>query len=247
MTTLIQSTEQGVLSLTLNRADKRNAFDRELYSALTSALHEADANPDVRVIRLGAEGDCFSAGNDIADFLAEPEQGRRTDPPLYLLQAMRACCKPIVAEVNGKAVGIGATLLLHCDLVYASEGSALMFPFVALGLCPEGGSSQLIPQLAGHVKAFEWLVLGQPCSASDAAQCGLINAVLPVEQLSEQVSKAVAKLAALDPDAVQQSRRRLQQASGERLDALMQAEMDLFEQLLQGDAAQKALNAFVNR
>ncbi len=247
MTTLIQSIEQGVLSLTLNRADKRNAFDRELYAALTEALQAADENPEVRVIRLRAEGDCFSAGNDIADFLVEPEQGRRTDPPLQLLQAMRACRKPIVAEVNGKAVGIGATLLLHCDLVYASEGSALMFPFVALGLCPEGGSTQLIPQLAGHVKAFEWLVLGQPCSASDAAQCGLVNAVLPVEQLSEQVSKAVARLAALDPEAVQQSRRRLQQASGEQLDALMQAEMDLFEQLLEGEAAQQALNAFVNR
>lgn len=247
MTTLLQSIERGVLSLTLNRADKRNAFDRELYAALTVALQAADANPDVRVIRLGAEGSCFSAGNDIADFLAEPEQGRRTDPPLRLLQALRACSKPLVAEVNGKAVGIGATLLLHCDLVYAGEGAALVFPFVALGLSPEGGSTRLLPRLAGHVKAFEWLVLGQPCVAQDAAQCGLINAVLPAEQLSAQVDKVVSRLAALDSQAVQQSRRRLQQASGEHLDALMKAEMDLFEQLLQGDAAQQALDAFVNR
>ncbi len=247
MSTLLQSLEGGVLHLTLNRADKRNAFDRELYAALTQAVWAADENPDVRVIRLDAQGACFSAGNDIADFLAEPEQGRRTDPPLQLLRALRACRKPLVAEVNGKAVGIGATLLLHCDLVYASEDSALVFPFVALGLCPEGGSTQLIPQLAGHAKAFEWLVLGQPCTAQDAAQCGLINAVLPAEQLTEQVDRTVRKLAALDPDAVQQSRRRLQQASGEQLDALMKAEMDLFEHLLQGEAAQKALNAFVNR
>lgn len=247
MSTLLQTLEEGVLSLRLNRADKRNAFDRELYAALTECLHAADLNADVRVIRLSAEGECFSAGNDIADFLVEPEQGRRTDPPLYLLRALRACRKPIVAEVRGKAVGIGATLLLHCDLVYASEGSALVFPFVALGLSPEGGSTQLLPQLAGHVKAFEWLVLGQPCSAADAAQCGLINAVLSEEQLSEQVGKAVRKLAKLDPEAVQQSRRRLQQASGEHLDALMKAEMDLFEELLQREAAQLALNAFVSR
>ena len=247
MSTLLQSLEDGVLSLRLNRADKRNAFDRELYSDLTECLNAADLNPEVRVIRLSAEGGCFSAGNDIADFLAEPEQGRRTDPPLYLLRALRACRKPIVAEVRGKAVGIGATLLLHCDLVYASEGSALMFPFVALGLCPEGSSTQLLPQLAGHVKAFEWLVLGQPCAAEDAAQCGLINAVLPADQLSQQVDKAVRKLARLDPEAVQQSRRRLQRASGDQLDALMKAEMDLFEELLQQEAAQQALHAFVNK
>ncbi|SIP98759.1 enoyl-CoA hydratase-related protein [Marinobacterium stanieri] len=247
MSTLLQSLEDGVLNLRLNRADKRNAFDRELYSDLTECLNAADLNAEVRVIRLSAEGGCFSAGNDIADFLAEPEQGRRTDPPLYLLRALRACRKPIVAEVRGKAVGIGATLLLHCDLVYASEGSALMFPFVALGLCPEGGSTQLLPQLAGHVKAFEWLVLGQPCAAEDAAQCGLINAVLPADQLSQQVDKAVRKLASLDPEAVQQSRRRLQRASGDQLDALMKAEMDLFEELLQQEAAQQALHAFVNK
>ncbi len=246
MSTLVQTLDAGVLQLTLNRADKRNAFDRELYAALTDAIQAGDADPEVRVIRLAAEGGCFSAGNDIADFLAEPEQ-RRTDPPLKLLQAMRACRKPIVAQVHGKAVGIGATLLLHCDLVYASEESALVFPFVALGLCPEGGSTQLIPQLAGHVKAFEWLVLGQPCSAQEAAQCGLVNAVLPVDQLEAQVSKNVTRLAALDPQAVQQSRRRLQLAVGEQLDALMQAEMDLFESLLEGEAAQRALKAFVSR
>ena len=246
MTTLDQTLDGGVLTLRLNRPDKRNAFDRELYAALTSALQEADQNVAVRVIRLGAVGDCFSAGNDIADFLAEPEQGRRTDPPLQLLRALRACRKPVVAEVVGKAVGIGATLLLHCDLVYASEHSALIFPFVALGLCPEGGSTRLIPQLAGRAKAFEWLVLGEPCLASEAAQAGLINAVMPLNDLSEKVDAVVRKLAALDPDAVQQSSLRLQD-SGDWLDTIMQAEMDLFEQLLQGAAAQQALNAFVSR
>ncbi|MET4000840.1 enoyl-CoA hydratase-related protein [Marinobacterium sp. MBR-109] len=247
MTTLLQTLDERVLQLTLNRADKRNAFDRELYAALTEAIQAGDIDPEVRVIRLMAEGGCFSAGNDIADFLAEPEQGRRTDPPLKLLQTLRACRKPIVAQVHGKAVGIGATLLLHCDLVYASDESALVFPFVALGLCPEGGSTQLIPQLAGHVKAFEWLVLGQSCSAREAAQCGLINAVLPVEQLEAQVTNVVTRLAALDPQAVQNSRRRLQLAAGKQLDVLMQAEMDLFESLLEGEAAQQALNAFVSR
>ena len=247
MNTLLQTREAGVLQLTLNRADKRNAFDRELYTALTRAIQAGDDDPEVRVIRLAAEGGCFSAGNDIADFLAEPEQGRRTDPPLKLLQTMRACRKPIVAQVHGKAVGIGATLLLHCDLVYASDESALVFPFVSLGLCPEGGSTQLIPHMAGHVKAFEWLVLGQPCSAQEAAQCGLVNAVWPVDQLSDQVDRAVTRLAALDPQAVQQSRRRLQLAAGKQLDVLMQAEMDLFESLLEGEAAQRALNAFVSR
>lgn len=247
MTTLLQAQDAGVLTLRLNRPDKRNAFDSELYMALASALLAANDNPEVRVIRLTAEGDCFSAGNDIADFIAGPEQGARTDPPVQLLRALRACRKPLVAEVDGKAVGIGATLLLHCDLVYASERAALIFPFVALGLCPEGGSSQLIPALAGHVKAFEWLVLGEPCMAQDALQVGLINAVLPQDQLSDQVNKAVRKLASLDATAVQESRRLLKLAAGDQLDALMQVEIDLFEQLLDGEAAKQALNAFVNR
>lgn len=244
---LAKQYEAGVLSLCLNRPGKRNAFDRELYAALTSAIALADSDPAVRVVLLSGAGDCFSAGNDIVDFLAEPAQGRRTDPPLALLRAMRACRKPIIAQVAGKAVGIGATLLLHCDLVYASDRAALVFPFVALGLSPEGGSSLLLPRLAGHIKAFEWLVLGAPCRAEDAAQVGLVNAVVPADRLAEICLSAARRLAALDPEAVQRSRAQLQRASGPQLDALMQAEMDQFEQLLERDAAQQALQAFVRR
>jgi enoyl-CoA hydratase/carnithine racemase len=245
--TLIRQLEDGVLRLCLNRPDKRNAFDRELYTALTTAIEQADADPAVRVVVLSGTGECFSAGNDIADFLAQPEQGRRTDPPLRLLGAIRGCAKPVIAQVAGKAVGIGATLLLHCDLVYASESAALVFPFVALGLSPEGGSTQLLPQLAGHVKAFEWLVLGEPCRAAEAAQVGLFNAVVPAETLADICHKAARKLAALDPEAVRRSRRQLQHTAGPQLDALMRAEMDMFEQLLERDAAQSALQAFVRR
>ncbi|MBP0047436.1 enoyl-CoA hydratase/isomerase family protein [Marinobacterium sp. AK62] len=247
MSILEQTQDHGVLTLTLNRAQKRNAFDRTLYAELTAAVQAADQSAEVRVVHLRATGDCFSAGNDIADFLAEPESGRRTDPPLKLLRALRASRKPLVAEVDGKAVGIGATLLLHCDLVYASERAALIFPFVALGLCPEGGSTQLLPQMAGHVKAFEWLVLGEPCSAQEAVEVGLVNRVLPLAELAAEAARAVKRLAQLDAEAVQQSRRCLQRASGEQLDAIMQAEMDLFEQLLEREPAQQALNAFVNR
>ncbi|MCP8690437.1 enoyl-CoA hydratase-related protein [Marinobacterium sedimentorum] len=239
--------EAGVLSLCLNRPEKRNAFDRELYAALIEALERADRDAEVRVLLLSATGDCFSAGNDIVDFLAEPAQGRRTDPPLALLRAMRSCRKPIIAQVDGKAVGIGATLLLHCDLVYASDRAALVFPFVALGLSPEGGSTQLLPQLAGHIKAFEWLVLGEPCRAEAAAQAGLVNAVVPAHRLDETCLNAAKRLAALDPEAVQRSRAQLQRASGLELDTLMQAEMDQFEQLLEREAAQQALQAFVRR
>lgn len=245
--TLVRGLDDGVLRLCLNRPEKRNAFDRELYGALTDAIEWADSDPAVRVVLLSGEGECFSAGNDIADFLAEPEQGRRTDPPLTLLRAMRTCRKPIIAQVAGKAVGIGATLLLHCDLAYASERAALVFPFVALGLSPEGGSTQLLPQLAGHLKAFEWLVLGEPCRAEEAAQAGLVNAVVSADRLDETCLNAARRLAALDPEAVQCSRAQLQRASGSQLDALMQAEMDQFEQLLEREAAQQALQAFVRR
>ncbi|UTW12253.1 enoyl-CoA hydratase-related protein [Marinobacterium rhizophilum] len=244
---LVKQCEAGVLRLCLNRPEKRNAFDRELYAALTSAIAQADSDPAVRVVLLSGAGNCFSAGNDIVDFLDEPAHGRRTDPPLALLRAMRSCRKPIIAQVAGKAVGIGATLLLHCDLVYASERSTLVFPFVALGLSPEGGSSQLLPRLAGHIKAFEWLVLGEPCQAEDAVQVGMVNAVVPADRLNETCLSAARRLAALDPEAVQRSRAQLQRASGPQLDALMQAEMDQFEQLLEREAAQKALQAFVRR
>ncbi len=244
---LTEQLEAGVLTLCLNRPEKRNAFDRKLYAALTAAIERADANPAVRVVLLSGAGECFSAGNDIADFLAQPEQERRTDPPLRLLGAMRRCAKPIIAQVAGKAVGIGATLLLHCDLVYACESAVLVFPFVTLGLSPEGASTQLLPQLAGHAKAFEWLVLGEPCRATEAVQVGLFNAVVTAHALADTCNRAASKLAALDPEAVQRSRRQLQRAAGPQLDSLMRAEMDVFEELLERDAAQSALQAFVRR
>lgn len=244
---LLQELDAGVLYLTLNRAEKRNAFDRALYAALTEAIQQGDANPDVRVICITANGKCFSAGNDIADFLLEPEQGRRTDPPLKLLRALRNCRTPIVAQVHGKAVGIGATLLLHCDLVFASDVSDLVFPFVSLGLCPEGGSTEIVPKLAGHSKAFEWLVLGNSCSAKEAAEFGLINAVLPFEDLTNQVNQVLRRLAVLDPQSVQESKRLLKATADVQLDKVMQTEMDLFESLLEGEVAQQKLNAFIRR
>ena len=163
----------GVLKLVLNRPEKKNAFTNAMYRELTHILSDADQNPEVKVILISGAGNAFSAGNDIADFMTSPIT-HEDAPPINLLEKLAGLTKPLIAAVDGVAVGIGATLLFHCDLVYAQKDARFIFPFVSLGLVPEGAISLLLPRLVGHQRASEILLFGEPISAEDAKHIGFV-------------------------------------------------------------------------
>ncbi|HYO74607.1 MAG TPA: enoyl-CoA hydratase-related protein, partial [Archangium sp.] len=193
--TLLTHLEAGVLSLTFNRPQKKNAFSGEMYEAAARALVEADSNDAVRVVVLTGSGGAFTAGNDLKDFLERPPSGE--DSPVFrFLRALAHHSRPVVAAVDGVAVGIGTTLLLHCDYVVASERAVFSVPFVNLGLSPEGASSVLLPRVAGMALASELLMFGEPFDAPTALRAGLVNQVVPEASLAEVAQKRAAALAA---------------------------------------------------
>ena len=175
---ILSSIDQGVQILHIRRPEKKNALTRAMYHTLAEALRRADTDPAVRAILLRGEPECFTSGNDVNDFLKEDEHTTER-PAVQFLKAIAHVRKPLVAAVNGLAVGIGTTLLLHCDLVYAAEDAWLQLPFTRLGLCPEAASSLLVPQLMGHQRAAELLLRGERLSAGKAWEYGLVNEVLP--------------------------------------------------------------------
>src|SRR5262245_19803471 len=190
----------GVLTLTLNRPAKKNALTREMYQALADAMTAAESSPAVRVILVQAEGDMFTAGNDLADFAAanagdpDAEASRARGNPL--LVALANAKLPIVAAVNGRAVGIGTTMLLHCDLVFVSDDALLTTPFVNLALVPEAASTLLLPARIGYARAFAMFVLGEPVTAEQAVAWGIANAACPRGELRARALAAAAAIAA---------------------------------------------------
>jgi enoyl-CoA hydratase/carnithine racemase len=192
----IRTNVQGkIMDIEIHRPEKKNALTRDMYLALVNSLEKADKDESIHVIVLRGSGDCFSAGNDLNDFL-NPDPSNQLQPGRRFLEAISTVAKPIVAAVNGPAVGVGTTMLLHCDLVYAGMQATFQVPFVNLGLCPEGGSSLLLPRAIGFHRASEMLLLGEPISANMAWEFGLINNVYPNEQLHEKVFEQARKLAA---------------------------------------------------
>src|ERR1017187_10291408 len=184
-----------VLRITLNRPEKKNALSNAMYAALADAVEQAEANVDVRVMLLHGNGDSFTAGNDLEDFVANPWKGQTVPPALRFIAAVVGAKKPIIAAVHGMAVGIGVTILLHCDLVYAADNARLVMPFVNLGIVPEAGSTVLLPALVGPQVAAELLMLGGPISAQRAYELGMVNAVVAPEALLATALEAAQKLA----------------------------------------------------
>ena len=175
---ILVHTENGVMTLTLNRVDKKNSITSLMYAAMADALESANHEPAVRAVVIQGHESIFSAGNDIGDFLTKPPAAQ--DSPVFrFMRGISSFPKPLVAAVCGPAVGIGTTLLLHCDLVYAGDNAAFSLPFVNLGLCPEVASSFLVPQLMGYPRAAEALLLGEPFTAETALEIGLINRIVP--------------------------------------------------------------------
>ena len=176
------ATINGVATIEIARPEKKNALTQAMYQAMADALTAAQADPAVRAVLITGQPGIFTSGNDLEDFMQRPPQG--PDSPVFrFMRALLECDKPVVAAVTGAAIGIGTTLLLHCDFVYVSDEARLAMPFVGLGLVPEFASSLVVPQRMGHVKAAEKLLLGDPFTGPEAVECGIANAVLPATEV----------------------------------------------------------------
>jgi len=244
--TLLTSLEAGVLSLTFNRPQKKNAFTGEMYDTAARALVEADTNDAVRVVVLTGAAGAFTAGNDLKDFLEHPPTGE--DSPVFrFLRALAHHSRPLVAGVDGVAVGIGTTLLLHCDYVAASERAVFSMPFVNLGLSPEAASSVLLPRVAGLALASELLMFGEPFDAATALRAGIVNQVVPEASLAEVVQKRAAALAAKPVESLRLTKRLLRESLRATVDDALSREGALFVQRLGSAEAREAFSAFLSK
>jgi enoyl-CoA hydratase/carnithine racemase len=239
--------EGGLLTLRLNRPDKMNALTRAMYSQMAEVLDAANEDRAVRAVLITGGAECFTSGNDVADFLQAPPTGM--DSPVFqFMRALFDFSKPVVAAVAGPAVGIGTTLLLHCDLVYVSRDAKLRTPFVNLGLCPEFGSSLLLPRLLGQAKAAEVLLLGEAFTGAQAAEWGIASDAL--EDGPSTVAKAremALRFLELAPSAVADSKRLMRAPGREELRKVIEEEGALFGQRLRSPEAIEALSAFMQR
>ncbi|AYC34120.1 enoyl-CoA hydratase [Pseudomonas cavernae] len=239
--------DEGILTLRLDRLDKKNALTRAMYSRMAEVLEAAQDDRGVRVVLIEGSAQCFTSGNDLGDFLQAPPTG--LDSPVFrFMRALFEFKNPVVAAVAGPAVGIGTTLLLHCDLVYVSRDARLKMPFVNLGLCPEYGSSLILPRLLGQAKAAQLLLLGEEFSGEQAAAWGIANAAL--EDGAATLAKAremARRFLGLAPSAVEDSKRLMKAPGREELRQVIVAEGELFNQRLRSPEAIEAMSAFMQR
>lgn len=243
---ILTDIKDRVMTIRLNRADKKNALTQDMYVAMGAAVEEAAANPEVRVVLFTGTGNSFCAGNDLQDFLKlDHNTPKHENPVLRFMHALAALPKPVVAAVNGPAVGIGATMLLHCDLVYAGTGARLQFPFVNIGICAEFASTYLLPRMIGHVKAAEMLLLGEAFTAAVAEACGLVNAVLPEDELEAHAASRALKLAAQPPNALRVTKMLMKRWSDGRVQEAIPLEADHFIPMLRQPEAMEAMTAFI--
>ena len=235
----------GVLHLALDRPEKKNAITRAMYAGLADALTDAAGDADVRAAVLSGRGGVFTAGNDLGDFMQEPPTG--PDSPVFrFLSAAVSFPKPLLAAVEGPAVGIGTTILLHCDLAYAGTDAVFRMPFVDLGLVPEAASSLLLPRLAGPARAAELLLFGEPFTAETAYEVGLVNAVVPNDVVGHALERAAA-LARKPPAAVRQTKALLRRATANAVGETLSHEGRLFVERLGSPEAQEAFTAFFEK
>lgn len=235
----------GIQLIRINRADKKNALTQDMYAVLADSLNNAEENSDIRVTVITGVADSFTSGNDLKDFLQNPAQGEDR-PVVRFLFALANIRKPLIAAVNGLAVGVGTTMLLHCDLVYASTEAKLSLPFVNLALVPEAASSLLLPKMLGHQRASELLLLGDNFGPEKAKEFGIVNDVVAPEKLEETALEAAAKLAAKAPEALRLSKALLKNDSEEVLKQ-MRAELEIFSSRLTSDEAREAMTAFMEK
>ena len=239
----------GILTLTLKRPDKKNALTNEMYGALADAIEGAENDTAVRVILIRGEGDSFTAGNDLEDFLKDGTSNTgtpRASNAVKFLYSLVHNEKPIVAAVDGIAIGIGTTMLFHCDYVLASNKASFSTPFIHLGLVPEGASSLLAPRAMGHQRAFAMLVMGRTLNAEDARAAGFVNAVVEPDHLEAEARKVAREICALPAEAVAISRKLLKPPS-EELTRRIDQESHLFGERMRSAEAVAAFKAFLSR
>ena len=238
----------GVLRVEIRRPEKKNALTGPMYAVLADAFEAAERDPGVRVVLIHGQPGLFTAGNDLGDFLQNPPLSDDPPPPVFrFLEAFRTLSKPFVAAVSGPAVGVGTTMLLHCDLVYAGESARFQLPFVNLGLCPEAASSLLLPALAGHARAAEMLLLGEPFDAAKALEVGLINAILPDATVLEHAMAQARKLATQPAASVRLTKLLMKRAQAALVEQTMREEGRHFKVRLVSPESKEAFSAFFEK
>ena len=246
MSDILIHTEAGVTTITFNRLDKKNSITSAMYASMADALQQATSDAAVRVVVFQGHETIFSAGNDIGDFLNAPPSG--VDSPVFrFLHHMATFPKPLLAAVCGPAVGVGTTMLFHCDLVYAGDNAAFSMPFVNLGLCPEAGSSLLVPQMFGYHRAAEALLLGEPFMAEAALEVGLVNRVVPPSEATNLAQAQARKLAAKPITALIETKRLMRKGQVAQVLSQMSEEGESFRRMLAEPAAKEAFTAFMER
>jgi len=246
MSGITRDLSDGVMTLTFDRRDRKNSITAAMYADLADALAEASTRDAVRVVVLQGHETVFSAGNDIADFLNTPPSGAAS--PVYgFLFGIASFPKPLIAAVCGPAVGIGTTLLLHCDLVYAGDNAVFSLPFVDLGLCPEAAASLLLPQLLGYHRAAEALLLGEPIRADAALAAGLVNRIVPPQDANPLAQAQARKLAAKPIRSLIETKRLMKQGQAQQVARQMTEEGASFERMLREPAAREAFTAFMEK
>jgi enoyl-CoA hydratase/carnithine racemase len=246
MSHVIVETQDRVTRIELNRPEKKNALSPQMYAAMAKALTEADADAQVRAVLIHGQSSCFTSGNDVKDFLELPRTPGDS-PAAGFLRAVSTAKKPLVAAVGGPAVGIGTTMLLHCDLVYAAPNARLQMPFVPLGLLPEAASSLLLPAMAGYRRAAEMLLLGSPFTAEKALAAGIVTEIVPEGELLERGREAALALAALPPASVRMTKELMKRGLAQAVQERMTEELGLFGERLRSPEAKEALGAFMEK
>jgi len=235
-----------VATVEIDRPQKKNAITGEMYLALAQAVRDANADPAVRSVLITGQPGVFTAGNDLEDFMRN-KQGDAELPSVTFMRSLVTCDKPVIAAVTGLAVGIGTTMLLHCDFVYVSQDARLSMPFVGLGLVPEFASSLMLPALVGHAKAAEMLMLGEPFGAEQAVALGIANAVLPAGDVIDHARRVAERFNALAPAAVRETKKLLKQAGTDAVLRAIAAEVAVFSDRLGSPEAREALSAFFEK
>jgi enoyl-CoA hydratase/carnithine racemase len=246
---ILSSKENGVLTLEFNRPERKNAITAAMYQTMADAINEAEQDTAVRAILIVGKPEIFTAGNDLEDFMkTAPSTGAIEDRSVYkFMMALTGTTKPVVAAVAGAAVGIGTTLLMHCDLVYAADSAKFSMPFSQLGLCPEFASSVLLTQIAGYPRAAEKLMLGEAFLAQEALEMGLVSRVLPAADLLAFAQGQAAKLVALPASSIRATKQLMKASRNALVSETITAENKLFSAMLTAPEAKEAFTAFFQK
>jgi enoyl-CoA hydratase/carnithine racemase len=242
---LIVTRADGIMEIRFNRPEKKNALTRGMYDGVVAAFETAESDPSIRVILLTGTGDTFTSGNDIKDF-QQRSASRNTSAASPFLTALSTLNKPLIAAVNGAAIGVGTTMLAHCDLIVAARSARFVMPFTRLGLVPEAGSSMLFPQLLGHQRAAAMLLLGDALDAEAALAAGFVYQVVDDAELMTAARSVAARLAALPPQAIRQTKHLMRRGKPD-LSGRISEELELFRERVESPEAAEAFAAFVEK